>query len=212
MDDAMALMWPGVPLIDCAIMRPFVSNMPQAKSWLSRTIVLKAVLMSASCCSLATERKRFQITSKVTGSIASLFIGKFHDDVQTRINMSPASRADHDRGFALLDTAGTLQFRARLERISVIDGGLHVSAALGKKGTPSSLSRAACPGWVLRQLDARCRSRTTGNNPPIDQFQRHFRSFTAVKPAVSRLEGRGDSRQMLRSQLFARQSHRDFVP
>src|SRR3990172_11288791 len=50
--------------------------MPQARSWLSRTMVLKAVRMSASCCSLATERKRFQITSSVTGSMASLFINK----------------------------------------------------------------------------------------------------------------------------------------
>ena len=68
-DVAMALIWPGVPLIDCEIIRPLVSNMPQAKSWLSRTMVLKAVRISASCCSLATDRKRFQITSRVTGSM-----------------------------------------------------------------------------------------------------------------------------------------------
>ena len=71
MEVAMALMCPGVPLIDCAIMRPLGSNIPQAKSWLSRTMVLKAVRMSASCCSFATDKKRFQITSKLTGSIAS---------------------------------------------------------------------------------------------------------------------------------------------
>ncbi len=61
---AMALICPGVPLSDCAIIRPLVSKSPQAKSWLSRTIVLNAVRMSVSCCSLATDMKRFQITSK----------------------------------------------------------------------------------------------------------------------------------------------------
>ena len=36
---------------------------------ISRTMVLKAVRISASCCSLATDKKRFQITSSVTGSM-----------------------------------------------------------------------------------------------------------------------------------------------
>src|SRR5258706_13823308 len=95
-------MWPGVPLIDCAIIRPLVSNTPQAKSWLSRTIVLKAVRMSASCCSLATESSRFQITSSATGSIPLLAIGDLHDDVQVPAHPAAPPGADDRRRFAPL--------------------------------------------------------------------------------------------------------------
>ena len=59
---------PGVPVSDCAIIWPRVSKTPQARSCDSRTTVLKAVRISAACCSLATERSRFQSTSSVTGS------------------------------------------------------------------------------------------------------------------------------------------------
>src|SRR5262245_57156295 len=66
----MGLMWPGVPVSDWAIIWPRVSKTPQARSCDSRTTVLKAVRINAACCSLATERSRFQSTSRVTGSIA----------------------------------------------------------------------------------------------------------------------------------------------
>src|SRR4051812_15741186 len=63
-------MCPGVPVRDCAIIWPRVSKTPQARSCDSRTTVLKAVRISAACCSLATERSRFQRISRVTGSSA----------------------------------------------------------------------------------------------------------------------------------------------
>src|SRR4029450_5667134 len=67
-------MCPGGPVSDWAIICPRVSKTPQARSCDSRTTVLKAVRISAACCSLATERSRFQRTSSVTGSrvVASL--------------------------------------------------------------------------------------------------------------------------------------------
>src|SRR5215207_4765542 len=54
----MALIWPGVPVSDWAIMRPRASNTPQARSCVSRTTVLKAVRISATCCSLTTAISR----------------------------------------------------------------------------------------------------------------------------------------------------------
>src|SRR3970040_1336681 len=130
----MALIWPGVPLIDWAIIRPWVSNMPQARSCLSRTIVLKAVRMSASCCSLATERKRFQITSKVTGSMASLFIGKLHDNIEPFIHVGMAPSA-HDHGrLPLLDDRGAIELRARRKRVAIINRCIDIAAVFRKVG------------------------------------------------------------------------------
>src|SRR3972149_8902746 len=96
--------------------------MPQARSWLSRTMVLKAVRISASCCSLATERKRFQITSKVTGSITSLFIDKLHDNIESFINAGMATSAYNQGRLALLDDRGAFEPYARRKRITVIHG------------------------------------------------------------------------------------------
>src|SRR5258705_13126952 len=132
-------MWPGVPLIDCAIIRPLVSNTPQAKSWLSRTIVLKAVRMSASCCSLATESSRFQITSSATGSIPLLAIGELHDDVQVLVHPAAPARADDQRRFALLQDRRPAEGRARRERVAVVHRRLDVAAALGEIGAPLAL-------------------------------------------------------------------------
>ena len=124
-DVAMALICPGVPLSDCAIIRPLVSNKPQAKSWLSRTIVLKAVRMSVSCCSLATDMKRFQITSSVTGSIALFSIAQLHDNVQSIIHPRMPAPADDQRRFALLDNRRSGELHARLERIAIVDQGFN---------------------------------------------------------------------------------------
>ena len=66
---AIALMWPGVPVSDWATMLPRMSKTPQARSWDSRTMVLNAVRIRAACCSLHTESRRFQSTSRVIGSI-----------------------------------------------------------------------------------------------------------------------------------------------
>ena len=65
---AMAFMCPGVPVIDWAIIQPLVSKTPQARSWVSRTMVLKAVRCKATCCSLTTESTLLHNTSMRTGS------------------------------------------------------------------------------------------------------------------------------------------------
>src|SRR5262245_729704 len=107
MEVAIALMCPGVPVIDWAIIRPRVSNMPQARSWLSRTIVLKAVRIRVSCCSFATASSRLQTTSSVTGSIIASFIDETHDYVQSLVDPSPPSLSDNECCFALLHDCRT---------------------------------------------------------------------------------------------------------
>src|SRR6266568_8765783 len=72
----MALMCPGVPVSDWAIIEPCVSKTPQARSCDSRTTVLKAVRINVTCCSFTTESKRFHSTSRVIGS-SVLVIAKY---------------------------------------------------------------------------------------------------------------------------------------
>src|SRR5690349_9481808 len=101
-------------------MRPFVSKIPQARSWLSRTIVLNAVRMRASCCSLATESRRFQTTSSVTGSIPLLATGELHDDVELIVDAAATASADDERRLALLDNRRAAERRAGRERVTIV--------------------------------------------------------------------------------------------
>jgi hypothetical protein len=68
---AMALMWPGVPVSDCATMFPRESNTPHARSSDSRTTVENAVRISAACCSFTIDTSRLESTSTRIGSIRS---------------------------------------------------------------------------------------------------------------------------------------------
>src|SRR5436305_4406270 len=70
MQVAIELMCPGVPVIAWAIMLPRVSKTPAERSPDSRTTVVKEVRISAVACSLTTEMRRFQRTSRVMGSMA----------------------------------------------------------------------------------------------------------------------------------------------
>src|SRR5262245_7051549 len=137
---AIALMCPGVPLIDWPIIRPRVSKIPQARSWLSRTMVLNAVRISASCCSLATDRRRFQTTSSVTGSIALPSIAKLHYNIKIFVYASATART-HDQGrLAFLDNCGPGKLHSWLESVSIVHGSLDESTRLGKIGAARPLS------------------------------------------------------------------------
>src|SRR6185312_4345928 len=108
--------------------------MPQARSWLSRTMVLKAVRISASCCSLATDRKRFQITSKVTGSIALFSIGQIHDNIESFIHAGAPTRADDQGGLTLLDDGRAGKLGTGIERVAIVDRGLDKAALFREIG------------------------------------------------------------------------------
>ncbi len=69
MQVAIELMCPGVPVTAWAIMLPRVSKTPADRSPDSRTTVVNDVRISAVACSLTTEIRRFQRTSRVIGSI-----------------------------------------------------------------------------------------------------------------------------------------------
>src|SRR3954447_1434362 len=126
-------MCPGVPVSDCAIICPRVSKTPQARSCDSRTTVLKAVRISAACCSLATERSRFQSTSRVTGSRVVAVIWSrsdvsaimrsldLHSEIALIIDRNHGAGSDDGGGFTLLDDGGPNKRRARSQPVAVVD-------------------------------------------------------------------------------------------
>src|ERR1700676_3234438 len=102
---ASELMWPGVPVLAWATIRPRASNRPLARSPASRTIREKAIRCSALACSL-TMPIRFD--QRISSSMPSISVtprlvrpggGDAADIVHHR---APAWR-QHDGGLALLD-------------------------------------------------------------------------------------------------------------
>src|SRR3989338_2783594 len=223
---AMALMWPGVPLTDWAIILPLVSNIPQARSWLSRTIVLKAVRISASCCSVATERRRFQMTSRVTASSAcpepdrrALLIGELHDDVEPVVDPAAPAGADDQSGFALFDNGRPGKRKTRSQGVAVIHRRLHIASVLGKIGRARAF-RGEPQGRTFPALAARggggqmkihLRLGAAGDHAPVDHLDRDIRTVTAVERPVDFLKGRVDPRQMPLAQNAVRQRDGNLV-
>src|SRR5262249_42372662 len=211
-DVAMALMWPGVPLIDCAIIRPLVSNMPQARSWLSRTMVLKAVRMSASCCSLAAARSRFQITSSVMGSIGLRATLQFHHDIQLLVDLRSGTDADDQGRLALLHDRRAGKVHSRLQRVAIIDRRFDVAAALREKGLARSLARVFRRPAVTREIQIHFRLRSARRHPPVDHFQRDIGPLATVQGCIGLFKSGANARQIGGDENAVGQLHRHFMP
>src|SRR5262245_43915526 len=181
-------MCPGVPLSDCAIIRPLVSNKPQARSWLSRTMVLNAVRMSASCCSLATDKKRLQMTSKVTGSIALLSIAQLHDHIEAIVHAGAPSHADDQCRLVFLHDGRSGECHPRLARVAMIPRRVDKTLLFGKVSGPRAFARIAPASCIARQLEIHFRPRSTRNHAPVDDFQGHVRPFATIECLVRLFE------------------------
>src|SRR5262245_52015109 len=204
-------MCPGVPLIDWAIIRPRVSKIPQARSWLSRTIVLNAVRIRASCCSLATDKRRFQTTSKVTGSIALSSIMQLHYNIKIFVYPSATARA-HDQGrLALLDNCRPSKLQPQFESVSIVHRSLDESARLGKISASRPFSSCPLIGSVPRQLQTHFGSGSARYHPPVDDLQCHVGSLASVETTISFFKLRSDLRHMLLTQDSTWKSNRNLV-
>src|SRR5262245_5466593 len=208
---AIAFMCPGVPLMDCAIIRPRVSKMPQARSWLSRTIVLNAVRIRASCCSLATDRRRFQTPSKVTGSIALPSIAKLHYNIKIFVYSSATARTYDQGRLAFLDNCRPSKLQSRFESVSIVHKSLDESARLGKIGAAKPLSSIPFVGSIPGQLQIHFGSGSARHHAPVDDFQRHIRSLASVEATISFFELRSDLRHKLLIQNSTWKPHRNLV-
>src|SRR5579885_918037 len=192
---AMALMWPGVPVMDCASMRPCVSKTPQARSCDSRTMVLKAVRMRAICCSLTTASSRFQSTSRVTGSSARVSTAMLppHHHIPQWVHFGPGAGADDEGRFLLLDDRRALERRAGAEAIPVIHGRVDEAPALGEvggtapfQGPPAVRLRPGCQPQPEEGL------RPAHLHAPVERLQPHPGAGAAVEALIGLLEARAE--------------------
>src|ERR1700719_4639170 len=101
--EASELMWPGVPVLAWATMRPRASNNPLARSPASRTIGLKAIRCSALACSLTMLIRFDQRISSVMPSISYPPLG---DDAANSVYFRVPAWEQHDRRFAFFDDRG----------------------------------------------------------------------------------------------------------
>src|SRR5262245_35281290 len=123
----MALIWPGVPVSDWAIIDPRVSKIPHARSWVSRTTVLNAVRIRVTCCSLATDNRRFQrISSAMVSSAMS------HHELAPVIDPALGARTDHDGRLPFFDNRGSVEGVTGTQSITVIDRDLDEAVGLGE--------------------------------------------------------------------------------
>src|SRR5215470_2287287 len=117
--------------------------------------------MSASCCSFATDSRRFHTTSSVTGSMPLLATGELHDDIQLIVHAAAPARADDERRFALFHDRRTDECRAGRERVAVVYGRIRVAVALWKVGASLAFERVRSIGF-MRQAVVHRRARSGG--------------------------------------------------
>ena len=129
---ASELMWPGVPVLACATMRPRRSNSAQARSPASRTTGLKAMRCNALARSVTMPIRLDHRISSSTPSIASSLPRK---DTADLVDRRRPVRRNHRRGLALLDDRRPLDALARGKRVAIVDGhakpvapGMHLAA------------------------------------------------------------------------------------
>src|SRR6478672_3291217 len=116
---ASELMWPGVPVLACATIRPRRSNNAHARSPASRTTGLKAIRCNALARSVTMPIRLDHRISSSTPSIASALLRKDTADLVDR--RRPARRNDGG-SLALLDDRRALDALARGKRVPVKDG------------------------------------------------------------------------------------------
>src|ERR1043166_4867639 len=95
-------------------------------------MVLNAVRISASCCSLATDKNRFQITSKVTGSMALAFISELYNNIVSLIYSRPATGTHHERRLALFNNRRSVEVVTRFKGGALVNRRFHIATLLRK--------------------------------------------------------------------------------
>src|ERR1700730_6567997 len=188
MEVAIALMWPGVPVTDCAIIRPCLSNTPQASSWLSRTIVLKAVLVRTFCCSLATERSRFQMSSSFTESSNVSCIRELHDHIEVLVHTGLSSAPDHQSRLAFLDNRRTTETSARGQCVAIKNRSFHIVPTLREIGRTRALDRPILARIWDSFVKVHLWRRSADNHTPVNHLERYVRTSARIQRLVNILE------------------------
>src|SRR5712671_2966796 len=135
---ASELMWPGVPVLACATMRPRRSNSAQARSPASRTTGLKAMRCNALARSVT---KPIRLDHRISSSTPSIALSLPRKDTADLVDRRRPVRGYQRGGLALLDYRRSLDALARGKRVSIVHGhgkpvapGMHLPGALRVAG------------------------------------------------------------------------------
>src|SRR3981081_2979235 len=115
---ASELMWPGVPVLACATMRPRRSNSAQARSPASRTTGLKAM----RCRALArSSTMPIRLDQRISSSTPSMGSALLCDDAADLVDRGRPAWWNGGGGLALLDDRGAGDGLPGRKRPAVID-------------------------------------------------------------------------------------------
>src|SRR5579872_4250605 len=188
---ASELMWPGVPVLAWATIRPRASNRPLARSPASRTIGEKAIRCSALACSLTIP---IRFDQRISSSIPSISIAPISvafglvrpgggDAADIVHHRAPTWRQD-DSGLALLDHRRAVQALAAGQAGAVVD---RRRAGLGpERRLERPLRDAGRPRRHQGLLAAILGP--LGGKTPAHHLDRHVRGIDAVLGEVGVLE------------------------
>src|SRR6187455_1189459 len=157
------LMWPGVPVLACATMRPRRSNSAQAKSPASRTTGLKAIRCNALARSVTMP---IRLDHRISSSTPSIALSLPCKDTADLIDRRRPARGNHRGSLALLDDSRSLDALTRGKRVSIVNGhakpvapGMHLPRTLRLAGRRRHVHRP------VKRDDGAARGHT-----PRDQF------------------------------------------
>src|SRR5882724_7071816 len=115
---ASELMWPGVPVLACATMRPRLSNNAHAKSPASRTTGLKAMRCNALARSVTMP---IRLDHRISSSTPSIALSLPRKDTADLVDRRRPVRWYHRGGLAFFDDRWSLNALARGNLVSIVD-------------------------------------------------------------------------------------------
>src|SRR5438093_1245939 len=117
------------------------------------------------------------MTSKVTGSMISLFIGKLYDNIESFIYSHSSTRADNQSRLALFNDCGVVELQLRLQNITIINRYIDIPPHFREVSPAGALARIPTAGSSMNQLQLQLQSRSTYNDTPVDHLQKHIRTY-----------------------------------
>src|SRR5262245_11171179 len=201
---ASELIWPGVPVLACATMRPRRSNNAHAKWPASRTTGLKAMRCSALARSVTMPMRLDHRISSSTPSIALSLPSK---DTADLIDHRRPAWWNHRGSLALLDDRRSLDALACGQRVSIVNG--HAKPVAPGMYLPRDLRRPGCCRQVHRPAirdDGAARSHT-----PRDEFDGDMGRIDAVELPVGRHEHIHDAACIMMGPRICFERHGQFA-
>src|SRR3954471_15218162 len=176
---ARELMWPGVPVLACATMRPRRSNNAQAKSPASRTTGLKAIRCNALARSVTMP---IRLDHRISSSTPSIALSLSHEDTADLVDSRRPLWGNDRGGLAFLDDRRSLDALTRCKRASIVDR--HAKPVTPCMHLPRALRLAGFGRQGHRPVE-----RNDGaprGHPPSDQFDGDMGRIDAVELLIGR--------------------------